>query len=270
VINHDDLIVERRPELGILPAVHADIGPHAIALTDRGPPITKSRTIHRHPAADDRDQPTTGLEPQKRLLNVSRSKGGSMSIHSTAGRGKRRVHHNGVVALLGRQKIVQTLGIHRRRLESLKGQQISPARIDFIGFNLGAGQSCEDRDVSRARARFKHIHARTKRRRLHDDQCLGGRRTELLEFDLLLIARRLRGQSLLFSKKPVNCGWRIAEVEADLIQVDVETRFGRIVGIAAVAGCGSEDVMGQSSYCRVIKRGSGIGLEERGEPDCKT
>ena len=75
--------------------------------------------------------------------------------HAIAGLRERRVHYDGVVELVRRKKIVEAFGVKRRRLESLKRQQAQPTLVDLVCIDIGARQSCQDRDVARARAGFE-------------------------------------------------------------------------------------------------------------------
>ena len=110
-------MVECRAELGVLPTVDPDVGPDSVTLADRGPPVTKRRPVHRHSATHNGDEPAARLEPQEGLLKVSRAERRAVAVYSTAGGGKRRVHHDGMVTLFGREQIVQSLGIKRHRLK---------------------------------------------------------------------------------------------------------------------------------------------------------
>jgi len=119
-VNHDDLVVERRAELGVRGSVDAQVRPNVVALPDSGPPSPKCGPLQSHPATHDGNQSSTGLEAQQCLLDVPRPEYRAMSPHTTAGRRERRVHYDGVVELVRRKKIVETFGVKRRRLESLK------------------------------------------------------------------------------------------------------------------------------------------------------
>ncbi len=190
----------------------------------------------------------------------------------TCGRRERRVHYDGVVKLVRRKKIVETVapascrwagGITgrpaswlcqaRATCESLKRQQAQPTLVDLVCIDLSAGQSCQDCDVARALAGFEHLHSGSKRRRLHEDERLGRRRAELLELDLNLIAFCLPWQSRLLGDEPLNRGAWIAQVKPDALYVDVESGFGGVIRIACASGRRAEYLASQSRHLRVVK-----------------
>lgn len=121
-IHDDDLIAERCAEAGVLTAIDPDVGPHVVAAADFCPPGTKAGPVVGHAAADDGDHASTRFKPQESLLDVTGSEGGAMAVDSTAGGREGWVHHDGVKRLLRGKEIIQTLGIKRRRLESLQGE----------------------------------------------------------------------------------------------------------------------------------------------------
>ncbi|NLE58116.1 MAG: hypothetical protein GX616_07140 [Planctomycetes bacterium] len=121
-VNDDDLVAEFGAETGVLFAVDADVGTHVITAADFPPPVTKAGPIVGHAAADDGDQASARLEPQEGLLDVAGSESGAVSGNTAASGRERRVHDDGMIGVFRGEEIVETLGIERRRLESLQDQ----------------------------------------------------------------------------------------------------------------------------------------------------
>lgn len=126
-VDDDDLVVERGAEADVFVAVDADVGADVIAAADFGPPVTKPEPIAGHAAAYNGDQASTRLEPQESLLNVAGSEDGAVSSDSASGGRKGWIHYDGMISLLQGEKIIQAFGIECRRLESLQGEQLTPA-----------------------------------------------------------------------------------------------------------------------------------------------
>lgn len=190
-----------------------------------------------------------------------------MTLDSTTGRREGRVHHDCMVALVRRQQIIETLRVERCRREPLQGEQLTSAGIDFIGLDVCAGQPREYRDVARTGARLQHLHAGTDRSHYHNHQRERGRRAELLEIDLGLVAPRLPGQTRLLGQELIDGGGHVAEVKADSAQVEIESRFGRIVGVPGVPGGVAEYLLRQSTQRRVVQHGRGIPFQHGGTLD---
>jgi len=121
-VHDDDLVAERGAEAGVFLAVDADVGPHVIAAADLRPPVTESRPVAGHAAAHNGDQASARLESQEGLLNVAGPEGGAVTSDSPSGGREGRVHHDGVIGLLGWEEIIHAFGIECRRFESLRGE----------------------------------------------------------------------------------------------------------------------------------------------------
>lgn len=78
----------------------------------------------------------------------------------------------------------------------------------------------------------------------HEKGC-GRRRAELLQVDLLLVPPVLNRQALSFMEESVYRGVRITEVEFQTAEMEIQARFGSVVGVSAVAGRGAEARAGQ-------------------------
>ena len=121
-VDDDDLVIERGAKAGVLPAVHPDVGTHAIAALDVDPPVTKPGPVGGHTAAHNGDQASARFESEEGLLDVAGSKRRAVSCNAAAGGRKRRVHDDGMVRVFRRKKIIEAFGVERRGLESLLGQ----------------------------------------------------------------------------------------------------------------------------------------------------
>ena len=265
VVDDDDLVAERGAKAGVLPAVDADVGPHVVAAADLRPPVTKTRPVAGHAAADDGDQASARLEPQEGLLDVAGSEGGAVSVDAAAGGREGRIHHDGVIGLLRGKEIVEAFGVERRRLEPLQAEQFTPAGVDFIGVHVRPEKSGENRDIARSGTRLQDRHPRTEGGRLDDHQCLGRRRAELLELNLRLVASGLEGQPGLLGEKPVDRGGDVAKVNPRPMQIDVQSRLGGVIGVTAVPGRTAENLLGQAGDCPVVELGRRVGLQEGGQ-----
>ncbi|MEX2171084.1 MAG: hypothetical protein WD851_17325 [Pirellulales bacterium] len=245
MVNDDDLVVKRRPEAGILPAVDPDVRPYRVAPRNRLPPLAKGRSIQRHATTDDGHQPAARLQSQKGLLYVPRPELGSVSVHAAAGRREGRIHDDGVVALFGRQKIVEPFGVERRRLEALEFQKCPPTKVDFIRVHLCAREPCQEGDVAGAGAWFKYDHVTAQRGRFDCYQRLSRRRAELLKVELMLVAPRLNGKACLLRVQLLDCGGGVGHIEVDFLEIDVESGLDGIIGVTRIAGSTSEFLAGQ-------------------------
>jgi hypothetical protein len=235
-VDDDDLVVERGAEAGVLLAVDADVGAHVIAAADFRPPVTKPGPIAGHAAAHNGDQASAGLESQEGLLDVAGSEGRAVSGDSASGGREGWVHYDGMIGLLRGEKIVQAFGIECRRFESLQGEQLTPAWVDFIGVYLCSKEPGENRHIARSGARLQDGHSRAESGCFNDHERLGRGRAELLKLNLGLVTSGLEGQPRLLSEKPVDRGRDIAKVKTHAVQIDVETRLGGVIGVTAVPG----------------------------------
>ncbi|MGB7733201.1 MAG: hypothetical protein WBL72_05850 [Thermoguttaceae bacterium] len=120
----------------------------------------------------------------------------------------------------------------------------------------------ENRDVARSGARLQDRHSGAQSGCFDDHQCLGRRRAELLKLNLRLVASGLGGQSGLDSEELVERGRDVAKVKTQPVQIDVQSRFGGVIGVAAVSGRTAEDVSGQAADGRVVEFDRRVGFQE--------
>lgn len=200
MINHDDLVVEGRSELGVSASVHADVGTDVITPRDVVPPFPENRPIQSHTTADNGYEAAAGFKTKQRLFNVTRAEVCAVSLHAAAGRRKRRVHHHGVIQPPRPQQVVQPFGIESCRCESLQEEQANPSLVNFIGIHLGSHESHHGRDVAGSRTRFENLHPMAYCCCACSQERLSWRRAELLSIDLILVTPRLSGQPTLFEK----------------------------------------------------------------------
>ena len=79
----------------------------------------------------------------------------------------------------------------------------------------------------------------------------------MLKFDLRLVAAGLHRQTGLFGKqKRQGLAW-VLQIDFAPIQVDVKTRFGRIIGVAAVACRTAEKLASQAGIAGLSSRVNG-------------
>jgi len=187
MIDDNDLVVVARAEAGIDSPIHAEIGPDRVALADRVPPLVDFRPLESELRPNNRHEPAARLEPQERLLDVPGAERTVVSAHPAAGGGKRRVHHHGVIGLLGRQQVIEPLGVESRRLEALQHEQMLAPDVDLIRIHMGPGQAGHDGNVARPCARFQGGHPHAKPCGADHQQCLSMRSAELLKLDLRLV-----------------------------------------------------------------------------------
>ena len=264
-VNDDDLVAERGAEAGVLVAVDADVGTHVIAAADFRPPVTKPGPVAGHAAAHDGDQASARLESQEGLLDVAGSEGGAVSVDSASGGREGRVHHDGMISFFQGEEIVETFGIECRRLESLQGEQLTPAWVDFIGVYVCSKEPGENRNIARSGTRLQDRHSGAECGCFDDHEGLGRRRAELLKLNLRLVTSGLDGQSGLFSEKLVDRGGDVAKVKTHPVQIDVEARLGGVIGVTAVPGRTAENLLGQAADCRVVELDRRIGFQECGK-----
>jgi hypothetical protein len=260
----NDLIAELGAEADVLLAVDADVGPDAVTAADVFPPIAKTGSVVGHAAADDGDQAAARLEPQEGLFDVAGSEDGAVPVDPAAGSREGRVHHDGMIGLIQREKIVETFGIVCRGLESLHGEQLSAAGVDFIRVNLCSKGPGENGNIARSGTRLQDRHSWAECGCLDYHEGLGRRRAELLEFDLSLVAAGLDGQPGLLGEQLVDGGGHVGKVKTHPVETDVEARFGGVIGVAAVSGRTAENLLGQAADGRVVEFDGRIGLQECG------
>ena len=141
------------------------------------------------------------------------SEGGAVAVDSASGGREGRVHHDGMIRLFQGEKIVETFGIVCRGLESLQGEQLTAAWVDFIGIHLCSKGPGEDRNIARSGTRLQDRHSRAECGCFDDDEGLGRRRAELLKLNLRLVTSGLDGQSGLLGQKLVERGGDVAKVK---------------------------------------------------------
>ena len=252
-VDDNNLVAELGAEAGVLVAVDADVGAHVIAAADFRPPVTKPGPIAGHAAAHNGDQASTRLEPQEGLLDVAGSEDGAVSGDSASSGREGWVHHDGMISVFQGEEIVESFGIECRRLESLQGEQLTPAWVDFIGVYVCPKEPNESRNIARSGTRLQDRHSRAECGGFDDHEGLGRRRAELLKLDLNLVASGLEGQPGLCGKKFVDCGRDVAKVETHPVQIDVEACLGGVIGVTAVPGRTAKNLLGQASDCGVVE-----------------
>jgi hypothetical protein len=243
-VDDDDLVIERGAEAGVLVAVDADVGAHVIAAADFRPPVTKPGPIAGHAAAHNGDQASTRLEPQEGLLDVAGSEDGAVSGDSASGGREGWIHYDGMISPFQGEEIVEAFGIECRRLESLQGEQLTPAWVDFVGVYVCSKEPGENRNIAGPGARLQDRHSRAECGCFDDHEGLGGRRAELLKLDLNLVTSGLKGQPGLCGKKFVDRGRDVAKVKTDPVEIDIDARLGGIIGVTAVTGRTAKNLLG--------------------------
>jgi hypothetical protein len=123
----------------------------------------------------------------------------------------------------------------------------------------------ENRDIARSGARLQDAHARAESGYFDDHEGLGGRRAELLKLNLGLVTSGLEGQPGLRSEKPVDRGGDVGKVKTHVVQIDVETRLGGVIGVTAVPRRTAKNLLGQAADCRVVELDRRIGFQECGK-----
>ena len=264
-VDDDDLVAELGAEAGVLLAVDADVGTHVIAAADFRPPVTKAGPVGSHAAAHDGDQASARLEPQEGLLDVAGSEGGAVAVDSAAGGREGRVHHDGMIGFFQGEEIVETFSIECRGLESLQGEQLTAAWVDFIGVHVCSKEPGENRNIARSGTRLQDRHSRAECGCFDDDEGLGRRRAELLKLNLRLVTSGLDGQSGLLGEKLVERGGDVAKVKTHPVQIDVESRLGGVIGVTAVPGRTAENLLGQAADSGVVEFHRRIGFQECGK-----
>ena len=150
---------------------------------------------------------------------MASSEGGPVSGDPAAGGREGGVHHDGVIGLLRREEVIKTLGIQRRRLESLQGEQLPPAWVDFVGIHVCSKQPGEDRDIARSGTWLQDRHSRAECGCLDDHQGLGRRGAELLKLNLRLVASGLEGQSRLLDEEFVDSRKHVVQINARAVEI---------------------------------------------------
>jgi len=268
-VNDDDLVVENGSEAGVLVAVDSDVGADVIAAADFRPPVTKPDPIAGHAAAHNGDQAPAWLESQEGLLDVAGSECRAVSGNSSSGGREGWVHHDGMIGFLQGKEIVETLGIECRGLESLQGEQLTPALVDFVGIDVRSKEPGENRNVARSGTRLQDRHSRAESGCFDDHERLGRGRTELLKLDLNLVTSGLEGQPSLLDKKPFDCGGDVGEVKSHPVKIDVEPRLGGVIGVAAMPGRTAEDLLGQAADGPVVELDCRVALQKCGKMPCE-
>ena len=259
-VDDDDLVIERGAEAGVLVAVDTDVGADVIAAADFRPPVTKPGPIAGHAAAHNGDQASTRLEPQEGLLDVAGSEDGAVSGDSASGGREGWIHYDGMIGFLRGEEIVEAFGIECRRLESLQGEQLTPAWVDFVGVYVCSNEPGENRNIARSGARLQDRHSRVECGCFDDHEGLGRRRAELLKLDLNLVASGLKGQPGLRGKKALDRGRDVAKVKTHPVEIDIDARLGAVIGVTAVTRRTAKNLSGQAVDCRVVELDGRIGF----------
>ncbi|MGA2035620.1 MAG: hypothetical protein ABSG68_25510 [Thermoguttaceae bacterium] len=246
-------------------AVDADVGTHVITAADFLPPVTKAGPVGSHAAAHNGYQASARLEPQEGLLDVAGSEGRAVAVDSAAGGREGRVHHDGMIGFVQGEKIVETFSIVCRGLESLQGEQLTAAWVNFIGVYVCSKRPGENRNIARSGTRLQDRHFRAECGCFDDDDGLGRRRAELLKLNLRLVTSGLDGKSGLLDEKLVDRGGDVAKVKTHPVQIEVEARLGGVIGVTAVPGRTAENLLGQAGDSGVVEFHRRIGFQECGQ-----
>ncbi|HNL90655.1 MAG TPA: hypothetical protein PKH05_16370, partial [Nitrospira sp.] len=107
LVDHKNLVVERRPVFRVLLPVDSDVRPDIVVRGNRAPPLLESLAIVRHSGPDDRHESAAVGESLEGLFDmpgpVHRV---ALAPNSAGGCGKRRVHHDNRRHHIGRQDVV--------------------------------------------------------------------------------------------------------------------------------------------------------------------
>lgn len=261
----NDLIAELGAEANVLLAVDADVGTHVVAAADFQPPVAESGPVSGHAAADDGDQASARLQPQKGLFDVAGSESGAVAVDTASGGREGRVHHDGVICSFQGEEIVETFGVECRGHESLQGEQLPAAWVDFIGIHLCSKGPGENGNITRSGTRLQDRHSWAECGCFDDDEGLGRRCAELLKLNLRLVTSGLDGQSGLLGEKLVKRGGDVAKVKTDPVQIDVQSRFGGVIGVTSVPGRTAENLLGQAGDSGVVEFHRRVGFQECGQ-----
>src|SRR3546814_780373 len=203
--------------------------------------VAPGGVVGREAVAGDRNQPAAVRETGERRADVLDRGGAVAAGHRGRGR-KRRVHQHDGRAQVGRQVVVDLLGVvpGDRRLAVETGQESGAGLGGLVERQRGPGHLCEDGEQAGAGRRLQDEVAKTHSSSPGGDGAERDGRGELLEVLGLLgapgLARQARGEPPQHGEQVGGCGGLGGHGRAELLEEQDLSDLDSLIGVLPGVG----------------------------------